>query len=94
MHGDNVDGNLHALNKYLEKQDELDAAYESVIDYMKPEIIDMFKVLSKAMDDYHSLRSSISEMLEERGLSNDKEDVDGLIESIEEDLLQFNEIDW
>ncbi len=90
------DGNLYSLDRYLDRQDARDAAWESIVKKMHSEVEGNGDVFKTTMDEFHELKSRIASELDEYGMENSDEVVMQLMYDCgDSDLLdQMNSIDW
>lgn len=91
-----IDGNTAALNAYLNRQDELDSRWNSIVGEYDKSIKDVVLKFQEAMDDFIELKESIGSELVENGMADDDDVImDLMCESGDSDILsQMNEIDW
>ena len=92
------DGNLYALDKYLDGIDKADAAFENVSDRFNGEAEAVANDFSKAMNRFYELKNEVHEALKDAGLCEDDENImQILIDTCggEDDIIeQMNTIDW
>lgn len=90
------DGNLYALDKYLARQDERDAAWESIVKKVGNDVEENATAFSEVMDEFHALKRKIASELDDYGLDDSEEVVLQIMFDCGDDSLmeQMNSIDW
>lgn len=69
------DGNLYALDKYLQKQDDRDEAWASIIKKVGMDVESSIELFKAAMDEFHAVKERISSELEDHDIDDSNESI-------------------
>ena len=91
-----VDGNLAALNTYMNKQDEIETTLDWIIENNKTMAQQVANRFASVMDDFHTLKIQIAEELDDAGLNDDEQEVSNILSESADDVIlgQMNNVDW
>ena len=69
------DGNIYALDKYLQRQDDRDEAWASIIKKVDMDVESSVELFKAAMDEFHAAKARIVSELEDYGIDDSNESV-------------------
>lgn len=69
------DGNIHALNEYLNRVDDVDAAYEKAEKEVRAEVSDAVDKFTEALTELHSAIDTIESIFSDSNIYTDDENI-------------------